>query len=187
MVRFPAGDRSDVVFIYLAGKVPKGAEIGVAPDWRKDYAGELQRVEGLVFLSPEDPTLDEGKPTLVFGHDCHLVQSCDVLLVNGSSKLGVGTAQEMIIAKYFAKLVFVVLPKDSHHRRSNLQMHGFVVDDWVHPFIWSTADHIFESISELADFLMLRRADLAAMPRKTLEVIDSAIEQYLAINSQVES
>ncbi len=181
-----AKDRQSEILVYLAGKVPKGAEIGMAHDWRKEYVEELQQVADLAFLSPEDPTLDEGQPILVFGHDCHLVKSCDILLVNGSSKLGVGTAQEMIIAKYFAKLVLVILPRDSHHRRSNLQMHEFLVEDWIHPFIWATADHISENIADLTDFLMLHRSELTTMPRKGLDVIDSAISQYIASNSGLE-
>lgn len=164
--------------IYLAGKVAKGAEIGSARDWRQEYIDQLSQSGSFEFLSPEDPLLDESQPLLVFGHDCYLVRECDILLVDASTKLGVGTAQEMVIAKYFGKYVYTVLPKDTHHRRSNLQMYDFVVVDWVHPFVFAFSDRIFNSIDHLARFFSEKGQSLLNEPLMRLDRIDESVNQY---------
>jgi hypothetical protein len=165
---------------YLAGKIPKGPEIGRVPDWRKEYMAALSAVCDARFLSPEDPTLDENRPELVFGHDCYLVRSCDIIVVNASGKLGVGTAQEMIIAKYYGKRVLTVLPRDTHHRRSDLVMHDHVVPDWIHPFVFSTSDAIFDGLADLCREIDANRDEVLAGPVKSIEIVDTAIERYLA-------
>jgi nucleoside 2-deoxyribosyltransferase len=165
--------------LYLAGKVPKGAEIGTAEDWRSRYVEKLSEFGQFEFLSPEDPTLDERYPQLIFGHDCQLVRDCDILIINADSKLGAGTAQEMVIAKYFQKYVLTILPRDSHHRRSDLNMHGVVVEDWIHPFVHQTSDRIVADVDELGRWLQNDCAELIKSPPKTLKVVDEAIEAYL--------
>lgn len=165
--------------IYLAGKVPKGSEIDTAEDWRSRYIEKLSEFGQFEFLSPEDPTLDERYPQQIFGHDCHLVRDCDVLIINADSKLGAGTAQEMVIAKYFQKYVLTILPRDSHHRRSNLDMHGVIVEDWIHPFVHQISDRVVADLDELGLWLRNYCAGLIKSPPKTLKVVDDAIEAYL--------
>lgn len=164
--------------IYLAGKVAKGEEIGRAKDWRSEYIKRISQNGSFEFLSPENPSLDESQPLLVFGHDCYLVRECDILIVDASAKLGVGTAQEMVIAKYFGKYVYTVLPKDTHHRRSNLRMHEFIVEDWVHPFIFAFSDRIFGDINSLALFFSEKGAALLTEPLTRLNRIEESINQY---------
>jgi nucleoside 2-deoxyribosyltransferase len=164
--------------IYLAGKVAKGSEIGSAKDWRSEYINRLSQDGSFEFLSPENPSLDESRPLLVFGHDCYLVRECDILIVDASAKLGVGTAQEMIIAKYFGKYVYTVLPRDTHHRRSNLKMYEFVVEDWVHPFVFAFSDRIFDDINSLAVFFSEKGQMLLDEPLTRLDRIDESIKQY---------
>jgi hypothetical protein len=131
------------------------------------------------FLSPEDPTLNEGYPQQIFGHDCYLVRECNVMIINADGKLGVGTAQEMVIAKHFGKYVLTVLPRDSHHRRSNLDMHGIIVPDWIHPFVHQISDRIVAGLDELERLLRDSCAELYRTPPKTLRVVDEAIGAYL--------
>jgi hypothetical protein len=174
--------------IYLAGKVPKGAEIGTAKDWRQEYIDQLSKNGSFEFLSPEDPLLDESQPLIVFGHDCYLVRECDILVVDATSKLGVGSAQEMVIAKYFGKYVYTVLPPDTHHRRSNLQMHDFVVEDWIHPFVFSFSDRIFDDVASLGVFLAAKQDLLLSEPLSRIDRIEEAIRQYEAfMNADSES
>lgn len=169
------------VKIYLAGKILKGAESAEQqPDWRQGYMSRLSRCGEYDFISPENSLLDESDPLLVFGHDCHLVRSCDVVIVDAPMKLGVGTAQEMVIAKYFRKYVYTVLPQNSHHRRSNLQMYGAVVEDWVHPFVYAFSDQIFDGLEELAGFFMAAGNELLGRPMLQMDRIDTAISRYEA-------
>lgn len=164
--------------IYLAGKVQKTSEGIDAPDWRADYTRALGNDGHFEFLHPDDPTLDESRPEVVFGHDCWMLQQADVIVVNASEKLGAGTAQEMIIAKHFAKPVLTVLPRGSHHRR-RLELHGQVVEDWKHPFVFCTSDEVFDDLDSLRAYLD-DRTNMAGGQPKTMRVIDEAIATYLA-------
>jgi nucleoside 2-deoxyribosyltransferase len=165
--------------IYLAGKIPKGSEIGNTEDWRRSFIEQLSSVGDFEFLSPEDPTLDERYPQQIFGHDCHLVQQCDILVINANTKLGAGTAQEMVIAKYFEKYVVTLLPRESHHRRADLNMHGVVVEDWIHPFVHEMSDYIADSFSEVQACLADNAASLLRRPPKTMKVVDDGIAAYI--------
>src|SRR6476620_9613307 len=106
--------------MYLAGKVPKGdLERVQEQNWREDYAQKIREVlPDVVFLDP-DLIKDTVGPELVVGHDLWLIQQADIILVSVPEKIGAGTAQEMVLAKYFNKPVVTILPKDTHHRRSN--------------------------------------------------------------------
>jgi nucleoside 2-deoxyribosyltransferase len=165
--------------IYLAGKVAKGDEIGKISDWRTNYISKLSHFKDVEFISPEDPTLDESKPMQIFGHDCYQIKEADIIIIDASSKLGVGTSQEMIIAKYFGKYVFSILPKNTHHRRSNLQMYEVLVEDWIHPFIFAMSDGVFETIDEFIAQIVSNDKINPSFPVKQISVIDQAISEYL--------
>lgn len=164
--------------IYLAGKVPKGSELDSPSDWRQQYSATLQQIPGFELLSPESPSLDHSRPFLVFGYDCYLIQKADVIIVNASLKLGVGTAQEMLIAKYFYKPVICVLPKDTHHRRTNLRMPSGIVAEWIHPFVFSTSDLIVEGIGDAVGWLLNYEQFPQKYDIKGIQVIDDAIQTY---------
>jgi hypothetical protein len=164
--------------IYLAGKVAKGNEIGRVRDWRSEYISKLSCFKEVEFISPEAPHLDESKPLEIFGHDCYLIRTSDITIIDASTKLGVGTAQEMVIAKYFGKYVFSILPKDTHHRRSNLQMYDVLVEDWIHPFIFAMSDGVYESIDELITHIEADGKLAPPFPAKQISIIDQAIAAY---------
>lgn len=164
--------------VYLAGKIAKGEGTKDLTDWRIIFAEVLHAIGDVEVLSPENSSLDEGSPVLVFGHDCSLVQECDVLIVNASTKLGVGTSQEMIIAKYLGKPVITVLPKNTHHRRSNFLINGINIEDWIHPFIFSTSDLIVEKVEDSLKWLQEYKIFPKGKTIKTLEIIDKSIRQY---------
>ncbi len=166
--------------IYFAGKVPKGREAIDYIDWRELIGSQLQRAHSAVeILSPENAALDENDSLSVFGHDCHLIQLADLIVVNASQKLGVGTAQEMLIAKYFHKPVLTILPPDTHHRRSQLEMNGLIIPDWKHPFIVTTSDEIFDCVDALGRFLAEGGLDVARARAKSISIVDDAIAHYL--------
>ena len=166
--------------VFMAGKVAKGEEIGSIKDWRVACTEKLKQVRKFEFISPENPKLDESKPFTVFGYACKLIRDSDFVLVDASRRLGAGTAQEMIIAKYFDKHVLTILPRNTYHRRTNLQMYDVLVEDWIHPFVFALSDHIFGSIEEVVDFLIKHPNFLAIAPKK-LSIIDEAIASYEAI------
>lgn len=164
--------------IYLAGKVPKGSDEKDVLDWRCQYYETLENID---FLTPINDGLDYSKPEIVFGHDCFLIEESDAIIVDASRKLGAGTAQEMVIAKYYNRYVFTVLPKDTHHRRPMLNFDGeSIVDDWIHPFVYASSDRIFISHDECIDYVkgaeFLRSLQYSP---KGISYIDDARASYL--------
>ncbi|MAG08415.1 hypothetical protein CMO89_03005 [Candidatus Woesearchaeota archaeon] len=66
-----------------------------------------------------------------------------------------------------------MLPKDSHHRRSNISFEGNLVKDWKHPFIDSFSDFIIEDIERIAEI----KDKISSSKIKDLSVIDKAISK----------
>ncbi len=161
--------------IYLAGNVPKGKkEADNFKNWRLDYAEIIKKDFDAEFIDPFDRVVYEDDFFGVFGFDCELIKNSDVVVVNAETQMGAGTSQEMVIAKYFNKPVIAVLPKDSHHRRTNIQIKDAIIEDWIHPFVFSMSDFILEDISEIKSI----KDGLANNQIKGISVIDESINHY---------
>ncbi len=161
--------------IYLAGSVPKGNEEAKNFDnWRAKYQEILQKHFKAIFVDPYNRSLDESDFLLVFGADCNHVKTSDLIIVNAETRMGVGTAQEMVIAKYFKKPVVTVLPKNTHHRRSNVVFGSRDVQDWIHPFLHTLSDFVIEKIEDIENI-----KDKVFSEVKTITVIDKGIEHFL--------
>ena len=158
--------------IYLAGSVPKGdEEAKTFDDWRSRYKQSLQKFFDADFIEPYHRDLDEGDLLAVVGQDCRHIKGSSMVIVNAEEKLGVGTAQELVIAKYFKKPVISVLPKDTHHRRSKVVFHGRLVEDWIHPFIFAFSDFIVESVDKIETI----KDKICSSKIKDISVIDEAV------------
>lgn len=166
----------DIKKIYLAGSVPKSdKEIVETIDWRDDFIVRLGNInENFSFINPIDDRANEGDAQGVFGAGCYLIRQSDLIVVYAPKKIGAGTAQEMLIAKYFNRPVITVLPKETHHRRKNMVYEGEVIKDWIHPFLYETSDVVIESKEELAGALM----QLAEIKIKDITCIDDALKYY---------
>jgi hypothetical protein len=162
--------------ICLLGSIPKGDETRKNwVDWKVKYKEVLGALPEVRFVDG-DAWREESKPELTFAHDVYQIKHSDVIIVNGENKLGAGTAQEMVIAKYLKKPVISVLPKNSHHRRSNVVFDGETIEDWIHPFILAFSDAIVENIDESLD--CLKKFENNSAKIKGIEVVDDAIELY---------
>ena len=158
--------------IYLAGSVPKGDdEAKKFDDWRGRYKQSLQGFFDADFIEPYHRELDESDFLAVVGQDCRHIKESSLVIVNAEEKLGVGTAQELVIAKYFKKPVISVLPKNTHHRRSNVVFHGKVVEDWIHPFIYTFSDFVVENVNEIEKI----KDKIFSSEVKDISVIDEAV------------
>jgi len=167
--------------IYLAGSVPKGDEEAKGFDnWRDRYQKILKEFFDADFIEPYHRELDEGDFLAVVGQDCRHIKDCALVIVNAEEKLGVGTAQELVIAKYFSKPVISVLPKETHHRRSNVVFHGKTVEDWIHPFIFAFSDFIVENVNEVEKI----KDDVFSLAAKDISVIDEAIRHINSVEKQ---
>lgn len=151
--------------IYLAGSVPKGDDEAKGfSDWRARYRAALAPHIQAIFIDPYERSIDESDFLLVFGTDCKHIKDADLVIVNAEHQLGVGTSQEMVIAKRFSKPVLTILPKGTYHRREDVVFHGKIIEDWIHPFIYAFSDSIIEDIEEfgeIKDDLFARTKDLS--------------------------
>lgn len=160
--------------IYLAGSVPKGdEEQKTFADWRARYQRVLCEIFDAEYIDPYKRDLDESDFLLVVGKDCTDIAESALIIVNAEEKLGAGTAQELVIAKYFKKPVVTVLPKDTPHRRTNIMFNGQLIDDWIHPFIFTFSDFVIEDIREIAT---LKDQLLKSGTTKDISIIDSALK-----------
>ncbi|MFA5021682.1 MAG: hypothetical protein WC508_01185 [Patescibacteria group bacterium] len=164
--------------ICLIGPIPKGDKARKNwQDWKVKYKTELAKIKNAEFFYG-DQWLDETRPFITFGHDSDIIKNSDLVVVYAEEKLGVGTAQEILIAKYFSRPVVVVLPKNSHHRKSNVIFEGELIKDWVNPFIYSTSDCIVNDISQAVVWIKGYQQQPASKIIKDIKIIDEAIEQY---------
>jgi hypothetical protein len=159
--------------IFLIGKVPKGdKEQKNFDNWRIKYQNVAQKFFDAEFIDPYDRNLDESDFLAVVGWDCRYIKESAFVIVNAENKLGAGSSQEMVIAKYFNKPVVTVLPENSHHRRSNIIFREKVVDDWIQPFIFAFSDFIIEDIKEIGGI----KDKIFNSKIKNISVIDDAIK-----------
>lgn len=167
--------------IYLAGSIPKGDEEAKKfNNWREGYKKILANFFDADFIEPYNSRLDESDSLAVVGHDCGQIKNCDLVIVNAEEKLGAGTAQELVISKYFGKPVISVIPKNTHHRRLNAVFNGKTVDDWIHPFIFTFSDYVVENPNEIEKI----KDELFSKKAKDISVIDEAISHFNLIEKR---
>lgn len=140
--------------IYLAGRIPIGNEPGVDSLWRKKYINRLKElIPKAVFLDPAYRDIDETDSKAIFGHDLFLIKQVDLVLVNAEISVGLGTAQEMIIAKYFQKPIITVSPRGSYYSPVATKINGKKVKKWHHPFLAAVSDWIIDDIKDIESIL----------------------------------
>lgn len=154
--------------IYLAGSVAKGKNpekhvVG----WRKKYSIILKEIfPDVEFIDPSVRDIDESDFEKVVGLDCKHIKNCDLVIVNAEWRLGVGTSQEIIIAKYFGKPVITVAPLGGLYRKKEQQVNNKKVENWVHPFIFVFSDLIIDRIEDLD------KEEVVRIKPKDISIID---------------
>lgn len=169
------------VKIYLAGRIPIGNEPGVDPFWRKKYIHRLKSIiPNVIFLDPTYRDIDETDSRAVFGHDLFLIKQADLILVNAEIKLGLGTAQEMIIAKYFQKPIVTISPRGSYYSPITTSINGKEVNKWRHPFLATISDWIVQDFEDLKPIMVSKLKGKKIPPWKAFvkETIRYYLEQY---------
>lgn len=165
-----------MVRVFLATKVPKGEDAKKVTNISGDIITEIKYLKNVEIIKGENRDLDESNFLLIFGHDCRHIKNSDIVIVDAREKIGAGTAQEMLIAKYFKKIVITILPKNTHHRRTNFEINGKIIKDWIHPFIYSTSDAIVENYKDLPEWI--RKCSEGKMKAKDIKIIDEAVEYF---------
>jgi hypothetical protein len=165
--------------IMLLGSLPKGDEARESfVDWKKEYTEKITSTIPGAKIIHGDKISDSVGPELVVGHDLWLLKEADILIVNAKSKVGAGTAQEMVLAKYFKKPVVSVIPRDSHHRRSNVAFDGENVEDWIHPFLFVSSDLIVETIDEAIPWISSYNKKPSKTKVKDISVFDKKVKKF---------
>ncbi len=168
-----------VLKIALLGKIPKGdAARKEFTDWKAGYREAIvAKVPQAVFLDGDLITDDNG-PELCVGHDLWMVKHADVLVVDAREKIGAGTAQEMVFAKLWKKPLVSVIPRDSHHRKSNLVVAGTNIPDWIHPFLFVASDYVGTDITDAAQWIASFAQGGTKTAIKGIEAFEQAIDMF---------
>lgn len=163
--------------IYLAGRIPIGDEPGIDPHWREKYIQRLKKlIPQAIFVDPSYREIKEEDHKAVFGHDLFLIRQADLMLVNAEMPVGLGTAQEMVIAKYFQKPIITVSPGGSYYSPAVTKINGKNVKNWHHPFLAILSDQIIEDVQELKPILIKLKGE--RIPKwKTF--VEKSIKYYL--------
>ena len=167
--------------IALLGSIPKGDEIREGwTDWKNLYIETIRNTIPLAEFIHGDSISDNAGAEMVVGHDLAQIKRSDICVVDAREKIGAGTAQEIAIAKYLCKPVVIVIPKNSHHRKSNVMFHGVVMEEWVHPFLSVSCDYVAESIEDASIWIKAYSDNPKKHPIKDLSVFDKAIKHFEA-------
>ncbi|MEX2008126.1 MAG: hypothetical protein WD850_01385 [Candidatus Spechtbacterales bacterium] len=165
--------------IVLLGKLPKGDEARQSfVDWKKEFVDAIEAALPNASLLNGDLIRDDVGSELVVGHDLWMVKNADVVVVDAREKIGAGTAQEMVMAKYFKKPIVAVIPPDTPHRRSNLAFDGTVVEDWVHPFLEVSSDYVADDIEDAVVYLKKFSQGEIESEVKDISVFDNTIAMF---------
>ena len=174
--------KSKSIKIMLAGSVPKGDnEKKDFIDWKKEYILKITKeIPNAKFLYGE--LINEKVATvgyeLLVGHDLWIIKHCDLMIANTVSKMGPGTAQEIILAKIFKKPVISIIPKDTHHRKSNIIFGGVFMKEWIHPFLVLSSDLIVENINEAIHWIKSYNDNPKSIKIKNISVFYKAISNF---------
>lgn len=166
--------------VYLAGSVQKELdEKKVNSDWRKEFQSLCEKKSCLKinFLNPNETSFDTVPTEKFFSRDVYMINNSDAVIVDCVNKIGLGTAQEILIAKYFKKPVIAVSPKNSHYNRTITTEHSKSFN-YKHPFLTSTADVITESFEEASTILIEHLSGKKVITPKILNnILENAIKE----------
>ena len=163
--------------IVLLGSIPKGDKARLDwVDWKEDYVKAIIKAIPQAKFLHGDLISDKVGSQLVVGHDLWLIKHADIVIVNAISKIGAGTAQEMVLAKKFKKPLIAIIPKNTHHRKTDIIFHRTKIKDWIHPFLHLSADVIVEDIGQAIKWI--KRYSAKPLKPKGISIFDEAIAQF---------
>jgi hypothetical protein len=165
--------------IVLLGSIPKGDDVRKGwTDWKVAYMDAIKKIIPKVTFIHGDTISDNAGPEMVVGHDLSQIKQADICVVDAREKIGAGTAQEIVIAKHLKKPVVIVIPKNTHHRRTNITFHDVTLEDWIHPFLYLSTDYVADSIEDAARWIDEYANSDSKIPVKDISVFEKAIDHY---------
>lgn len=142
--------------IYFAGTIQKEHEVAESQWTREDFQILQNKLlpHELIFLNPGKRSDDLSDQTSVFGRDMIQVFLADLIFVDARHRRGLGVGAEMMWAKVHAKPVIILAPNETHYRKSNAEVLGNSIEEYVHPFVHSLSDAIVSSVEEGAAWIL---------------------------------
>lgn len=166
--------------IYIAGKISPNSVFGKS-DWRDGFCLELKKLSGfdIINLDPtksnNDFDLDNNNPSLIFGRNCFMIKSADLVVVNLTDDISVGGSQEMLIAKYYHKPLVGIAPKGGKFSKTEKEIFGRTYKEWTEPFVLVPCDKVVESIEGVAELI---KNNFSNIKSKNINVIDESVKYY---------
>ncbi len=142
---------SGQIAIYLAGKIHKGHEISDEAYWTDEDIAEIEKCLApahVTLLNPAIRTDDLNDEKSVFGRDMVQVYSSDVVFVDARDRRGLGVGAEMMWARFHRIPVVTLAPPESHYNRSEANLLGVPVTNYIHPFVEGLSDAVVADIEE---------------------------------------
>jgi nucleoside 2-deoxyribosyltransferase len=167
-------EKSNLVKLYIAGKVSKDSSFG-KHHWRDEFCNELVQLSGLE-LTHLDPLAEETSVSGVsdiFAKDCRLIEQSDLVVVYLSDDISVGGSQEILIARYLHKPVIALAPFGGKFNGCKKEMLGAVIEDFQDPFVFTTCDIVCGDVASVAE--ALKTIDLTMSTG--MDIIDRALSQ----------
>jgi hypothetical protein len=161
--------------IYVAGRVSNNSVFGTH-DWRDKFLDVLSKLSGLKFINL-DPIKKKDiyqDLEIVFGGDVYLISQADVVVVYLTDDVGLGAAQEILVAKYYDKPVIGLAPKGGKFNGRTKKIGDLAITDYKHPFVFSTCDVVCGDIEEVARALK----NLAKIKPKNIDLLKTAAAKY---------
>ncbi len=165
--------------IILLGSIPKGDAVRKKwIDWKTGYIEKISKALPDTNFLHGDLISDKEGPEVVVGHDLYLIKHSDIAIVHAAEKIGTGTAQEILLAKQFKKPVIAIIPKDSHHRKSNIIFHGTTIKDFINPFLFISTDYVAENIDDAITWIKKYQKNPNAITIKDFSVMENNIRVF---------
>jgi hypothetical protein len=168
------------ISIYLAGKIQKSHEPSDEAYWSERDLGQLQASlleYRITFLNPALRTDDLSDQHSVFGRDMLQVFLSDLVFVDARDRRGLGVGAEMMWAKFHRRPVLTLAPMDTCYVRSQANILGVEVKDFVHPFVKGLSDQIVGSVAEGGSWIR-QLLQNKTQPIRGLEHIQDAMHYY---------
>lgn len=146
--------------IYLIGRITDLLDKGKA--WRDNYMKEItQGIENVGYIGPLIEYTNEDDFLAIIRQDIQLIQESDIVIANANIPFMLGGPMELILAKYFNKLVITVLNDNSPYYRNGK----------IHPWLKSFSDYIVKSPKEAIEIIRKCQENEKAVCIKTWEEI----------------
>lgn len=166
--------------IFCSGGIKKGDTDSKKLCWgdteKEAILKNISSLYTVEFLNPDDPITDLSNSIVSFGRDMYQVQLADFVVVDARERRGVGVGTEMVCAKLQNKPLLVVIPCDSHYRKTNLYYRDGLVENYIHPHIESLADAILSSFETVG--MWITRFLETPVKIKNIDIINHAIDIY---------